>query len=164
MKNAVELAIEHELERRLSSLEQQIREIRAVQKTLITLGGTNNQSGLFKLLNASGTEVVRLDNGGVKVYGQAFELYNSLQELKGYLAYGIGGGNNVVLDATPAGGNIALVAAIGRMVKISADSLRIPTNTNNPSDDGETGPLYYNTSDNTLRVFSGGVWRKVTLA
>lgn len=48
---------------------------KAVGGTL-TLGGVNNVSGLFSLKNASGTEIVHIDNTGIQVYDGSIVIKN----------------------------------------------------------------------------------------
>lgn len=163
MRNNIERATEYTLHQELEDLRRQIQEMRAVQKTLLTLGGASAGNGLIKLLNAAGAEIIRLDQTGVNVHGQAMQLKDSAGVLKGYFAYGIGGGNAVVIDATPSGGNVNLISAIGAVIKFTSDSVILPLNTNAPATGGYTGAAYFNTSDNTWRVFDGTIWRKVAL-
>lgn len=142
MRNQVERAIENALWQEIHDLRRQVQEMRAVQKTLITLGGADAA------------------NGELKLYGQALAIYDQPgTTLLGYLS-GVDplGGGNLVLMAGASGQGVALVAGAlaDGPVKAFGTYLKIPSRGDDPADAGDNGAMWWRADLAELRFWSGG--------
>lgn len=163
MMNPVEGSIEFELMRRIENLERENREMRTVQKTLMTLGGAGQGNGLFLLHNDAGDTIVQMDDLGVEVFGQGVTLSDSQQFTHGFLGYGIGGGDAVVLAAQDGSGVTLLTGYLGGLgpIRLLGDRVSIPGRTSNPGDNGDAVQMWYRTDTNELYFRNGGTLRKI---
>lgn len=182
--NLAELSPEYELPRRIAELEQQLREVRSVQRTNLTLGGSSNGNGLLQVLDSTGAVKVNIDTLGAAFIGTSGQVgVNIYKNQTDYLAgqasgsmYGLtqGSTKNFYLTGPD---NIALNFGLGLSFLNSIAATKpaeittvfrlytaaMPTGTANPSTDLVDGRFYFDMTTNKLWAYNGAAWKGVTL-
>lgn len=117
----------------------------------------------YRVYDAAGNLVDQIDATGINVFGQGFALWMSGNPatLKGYLGYGIGGGDAIVLSSAD-GGITLLTGNASGPIKLMGEYVTIPQlSTADPSYNGDTGAMWYRSDLHEVRFWINGAKRKI---